>query len=149
MPAFCAGFVRNAASRPAPSREFGGRVGHMVDGSPPGFARRVRKAPAMLVHCRLSGADRGKFPSCRVSRPSGVFRTRWSLLTPTVCAGALRTRRANRDGDPSTMDPTPPRTLAMVQGVTRHFEQHQRRRRAPLATGARYPLYPLTYPLLV
>ena len=40
----------NAASRlsgvvcPAPSREFGGRVGRLVDGSQPSLARRVRKA---------------------------------------------------------------------------------------------------------
>jgi len=51
VPACCVGFVRNAASRPAPSREFGGRAGRRVDGSPPELARRVRKAPAMIV-CR-------------------------------------------------------------------------------------------------
>ena len=33
-------FVRNAAARPAPSREFEGRVGRSVNGSPPGLARQ-------------------------------------------------------------------------------------------------------------
>jgi hypothetical protein len=37
------------ASRPALSREFGVRVGRLVDASQPGFARRVQKAPAMVV----------------------------------------------------------------------------------------------------
>jgi len=37
------------ASRPAPSREFGVRVGRLVDGSQPGFARRAPKTPAMVV----------------------------------------------------------------------------------------------------
>jgi len=45
----------NAASRlsvvvcPASSPEFGGRVGRLVNGSQPSLARRVRKAPAMIV----------------------------------------------------------------------------------------------------
>jgi len=44
--------------------------------------------------------------------------------------------------------PRDPRTLATVQGVTRHFEQNQRRRRAPLAMGARYHLSPPYLPLI-
>ena len=63
-------FVRNVALRPAPSREFGGRVGRLVDGTPPGLARRVRKAPTMIVRRPLSGADRRNRPSGRVYGPS-------------------------------------------------------------------------------
>ena len=44
--------------------------------------------------------------------------------------------------------PRDPRTLAMVQGVTRHFERNQRRRRAPPSTGVTYPLYPPHLPLV-
>jgi len=42
-----------------------------------------------------------------------------------------------------------PRTLAMVQGVTRHFEQNQRSRRAHLCVAPDTLFSPLICPLLV
>jgi hypothetical protein len=48
--------------------------------------------------------------------------------------------------------PRHPRILVMVQGVTRHFEQNQRKRRTTChgaaATGAIYVLYPPHLPLI-
>ena len=45
--------------------------------------------------------------------------------------------------------PRDPRTLAMVQGVTRHFEQNQRSRRGPLGVAPDTLFTPLIYPSLV
>ena len=68
---------------PAPSREFGGRVGRSVHGSPPGLARRVPKVPAIIVRCPLLGSDRRLPPSGRVFGPSGVFRYSCGALQHT------------------------------------------------------------------
>ena len=126
-----------------------GGVGPMVDGSPSRLARRDRKAPAMVVHRLWSGTDRGKLPFARVSGRSVVFRTRGSLLTLTIRAGTKGGGRPSQvlcgPAEPIAAEihqpwaPRHPRILAMVQGVTQHFEQNQHKRRTP-ATGAIYPL---------
>jgi len=80
------------------------------------------------------------------TRPNGSFprsapdQRRW-----TTIAGALRVRRANRDGDPSTMGPTPPPNPR--DGAGRDTTKPAQKAGTP-ATGAIYPLYPPHLPLI-
>jgi len=115
-------------------------VGRLVDGSLPGLARTVRKSPTMVVRAALCSSE---LPVCSRSGPSrrpssdppGPESARWS---------GNETRRAvprnkGQRGRPSQVicrpyepilaeihqlsAPLDPRTLAMVQCATRHFEK--------------------------
>jgi len=126
---------------------------------------RVRKAPAMVVHRLLS--PRG---------PSASAGSLWSgkrqIVRKRDQTGVFHGLRQTKDGgrpsqvlcgpaEPIAAEihqpwaPRQPRILAMVQGVTRHFEQNQCKRRTTCHATARLPrapsalFTPLTYPSLV
>jgi len=132
----------NAASRLAPSREFGCRVGRMVDGSPPGLAQRIRKAPAMVVRRPLLVGTAGLVAlpdhlAQTVVRPKSGKRLVVRKRDQTgPCDGLRLTKVGRRSSQPLLVlsgpilaeiqqpsAPHDPRTLGMVQGATRHFEQ--------------------------
>jgi len=151
-------FVRNAASRTAPSREFGGRIGRLVDGSLPGLPRKVRKSPAMVVRAALSSSELPvwsrvrtirRFPDqggltmvCEIVRKrKQTGSSEEQRAARTTIAGDLRTFRANPGRGPSTKAPRDPRTLAMVQCATRHFEQKPAEGGQPFAFLTQFFIY--------
>jgi hypothetical protein len=101
---------RKAASHRAPSREFGGRLARMGDGSPPGLSRRDRNTPASTTRRPIPHADRRQHSSgpknarCSGNAPRRPLPTIYAgRRTAGGCrTGVLRTCRDNSGVDSST-----------------------------------------------